>query len=66
MKFGRYSAIRQRSQVTSAGHCSVDEYYRISIPHGGFYYVADLCISCEIINVHGSHSEAETRVCFGR
>ena len=27
--------IRQRSQVTSAGHCSVDKYYRIFIPHGG-------------------------------
>ena len=26
--------IRQRSQVTSAGHCSVDKYYRIFIPHG--------------------------------
>ena len=26
--------IPQRSQVTRAGHCSVDEYYRIFIPHG--------------------------------
>ena len=26
--------IGQRSRVTSAGHCSVDKYYRISIPHG--------------------------------
>ena len=26
--------IRQRSQVTSAGHCSVDKYYRIFILHG--------------------------------
>ena len=29
------------------------------------YYDVDLCINCEI-NVHGSHSEAETRVRFGR
>ena len=29
------------------------------------YYDVDLCINCEI-NVHGSHSEAETRVMFGR
>ena len=26
--------IRQRSQVTSAGHCFVDKYYQIVIPHG--------------------------------